>query len=204
MKKLITLVGLLTTLSVVGQDFVSGTKYLYGKTSFTNYSVAVLNVEGTSEDTTFIDYGSQKYTYINEKLFVSDSVLSFDYGAKEGDTIVYDNIGFVEKIKVDSIRDIQLQNGLVYTHFFARHTTSNQQYVVIKGIGEVSLGLAPLNTITIPEFVGVKSVCRDDSLIYWRGDGDTTCNYDSFLALIGVAEQAIFLMLYTLTRQALG
>ena len=189
MKKLILLFSLLLTLSVAGQDFVSGTRYLYGKTSFSNYTIATLTITGTKGDTTVIDYGGQEYSYVDEKLFLDDTVLFFDFGSKEGDTLAYMD-GFIEvNIRVDSIRDISLLNGITYPHYFIRDVESRNNYTIIKGIGEKAFGLGIFYWLTIPEFEGVKSVCRNDSLIFWLGGGDTTCNYDSFLDLIGVDEQ---------------
>jgi hypothetical protein len=61
MKKLITLFSVLLTLSVVGQDFLSKTKYLRGKTRFSDYSVSELTVIRTNGDTTFMEYYGKHY-----------------------------------------------------------------------------------------------------------------------------------------------
>ena len=187
MKKLITLFSVLLTLSVVGQDFVSGTKYLYNQGR--SYSVVELNVIGVNGDTTFIQYGNLAYSYINDQLYLEDTVLFFDFGSSEGDTLVYNNRGFGTKIRVDSIRSIALQNGVVYKHYFAHNTIEKTPYVIIKGLGEKKSGLELFYLIGIPENYSVISVCRNDSLIYWLGTSPSTCNYDSLLDLGTINEK---------------
>lgn len=184
MKKLITLFSVLLTLSVVGQDFVSGTKYLQGKTMFSGYSVSELTVTRTNGDSTFMEYDGIQYSYFKDKLYMEDSLLFFDFSSNEGDTLVYNNRGFRTKIRVDSIRDIMLDNGLLYKHYFAHDILNRGRYTIIKGIGEKSFGLNLFYAvITIPEFVGVISVCINDSLIYWLSTKPPTCDFDSLVDL---------------------
>lgn len=96
-----------------------------------------------------------------------------------GDTIIHTNQigGLITKITMDSIGNIMLGDGKEYLHFFARNISSRERYTIIKGIGERSYGLHPfIGVATIPGFVGVVSVCRDDTILYWLGDTDPTCD----------------------------
>jgi hypothetical protein len=189
----------ITSISL-GQDFTTGTRYLsvnYPSKAFQEE----LEVIGQNGDTILLEYGEggsknkTKYTYLNDKLYMEDSILFFDFGLVVGDTIIHTNQigGLVTKITIDSIRNIMLGDGKEYLHFFARNVSSRERYTIIKGIGERSFGLHPfIGVSTIPEFVGVVSVCRDDTILYWRGDTDPTCDPNILQAKLGIDEQRPF------------
>jgi hypothetical protein len=192
MKTALLILSLFITSFALGQDFISGTKYLSVDYGYPSKAVQKeLEVIGQNGDTILLEYGKvgaqnkTKYTYVDDKLYKEDSTLFFDFGLVVGDTIIHTNQfgGLITKITIDSIRNIMLGDGKEYLHFFAGG------YTIIKGIGERSYGLHPfIGVITIPEFVGVVSVCRNDSLIYWRGD-DPTCDPNILQAKLGIDEQ---------------
>lgn len=186
MKTIPFILSLLTTAVALGQDFTSGIRYLSVISgSPSKVLQQELQIIGQSGDTTYMEYGEvgssnkTKYTYVNDKLYMEDSILFFDFGLVVGDTIVRTNQigGLVTKITIDSIRKVMLGDGKEYPHIFARDVSSREKYTIIKGIGERSFGLTPfIGVETTPDFVGVVSVCRDDTILYWRGDTDPTCD----------------------------
>ena len=207
MKKIFTLFGLVFALASSGQDFLSNTQYLFFESNTEYAGRTILELAGRNGDTLLMKYyglGSDaiKYSYIDKRLYKEDSLLFFDFGVAEGDTVVYENLGNLTKIRVDSIREITLENGIAYTHFFAHHTIHGTSYTIIEGIGEkrTALGLFHLNTSPLVPFA--ISACRNDSLIYWDTYGetittygnnvDTTCEYDVFAIEGSIGEQTYF------------
>lgn len=207
MKNLFTLLGLVFALASFGQDFVSNTRHLFFESNTKYAGRTILDVVGRNGDTLLLKYYALevdvvKYSYINKRLYKEDSLLFFDFGAAEGDTVVYKNLGKTTKIRVDSIRNITLKNGIAYTHFFAHHTVNGTSYTIIKGLGEKRTALELFHLNTSPLLPFVVSACRNDSLIYWDTYGetlttygrdvDTTCDYDRFEIEGSIGEQTYF------------
>lgn len=199
MKTALLILSLFITSFALGQDFISGTKYLSVEYGYPSKAFQEeLEVIGQNGDTILLEYGEvgaknkTKYTYVDDKVYMEDSILFFDFGLVVGDTIIHTNQigGLITKITIDSIRNIILGDGKEYLHFFARNISSRERYTIIKGIGERSFGLHPfIGVATIPEFVGIVSVCRDDTILYWRGDTDPTCDPNILQAKLGIDEQ---------------
>jgi hypothetical protein len=195
MKKALLMILLLGPILTYGQDFKSGTKYLSVEYGYPSKAIQKeLEVISQNGDTILLEYGEvgaqnkTKYTYVEDKLYMEDSILFFDFGLVVGDTIIHTNQigGLITKITIDSIGNIMLGDGKEYLHFFAGG------YTIIKGIGERSYGLHPfIGVITIPEFVGVVSVCRDDTILYWLGNSESTCDPVVLQDKLSVAKQQL-------------
>jgi len=208
MKNLFLIILLVGSILTHGQDFKSGTRYLSAQSNSEEYDFFDLDVKGETGDTMYLTYSlagsgaSKSYTIMGEKLYLEDSLLFFDFGVKAGDTIMYRNESVDTKIRVDSLKDLKLENGLVYTHFFAHHTVNGTKYTIIEGIGEMKTGLELFHLSSSPEDRVIISVCRNDSLIYWDTHGgiykhkgevlDTTCDYYGLAVGGSVGEQNVF------------
>lgn len=197
MKNIILIFSLFIGTSALGQEWKSGIRYLTATNA--GWLVSELNVTAISGDTTYLEVRyegaatSRGYTYFEDKLYNEENRLSFDFGLNEGDTLIYIH-GVGDTCKVDSVRDRVLSDGNTYTHFYVYTLPNRQHHTVIKGVGGITYGLEPLNTITIPEYNGMSAICRNDEAIYWEiyENGmktDPTCDFQRFLDRNSVKNQ---------------
>jgi hypothetical protein len=171
--------------TVQSQTFKDNTRYLYA-TNDGGYYEGKLSIIEQRKDTTILSVNGSQFSYYNKKIYGQDSALFFDFGAEQGDTLTLGNSKWPTKVCIDSVRNQRLEDNLIYTHFYAHDIIGKQQYIVIQGIGELYNGLDKFYLIGIPENPYLKAVCRNDSLLFWNGQGKTTCNFDSLTARLSV------------------
>lgn len=95
---------------------------------------------------------------------VSDTALLYDFDLKINDTFFLTNKSIDEKLILDSIVNIKLENGIDYRHFYL-HSLKSKRIIWVENIGEKTHGW-DYREFNVMDKPGLFAVCSSDSLIW--------------------------------------
>ena len=166
-------------LTVCNNGCITDIYFTDGDTSYNNYSYKILNGYHYISRTFWLRENTQ-----TEKVYLSflqnnnrKEVLLYDFDLQKGDSTEINNpiSPFVSNpgyYIVDSIENIQLNDGLFYDHFYLSSLSQlvNESAVWIEGIGSLSLINAPGGTPDVNGSGKLSCYFNDGNLVYSQLD----------------------------------
>ena len=148
-----------------------------------------------------INYSNSEFLKIADKVYhllTTDTVLLYDYALNEGDTFDYETETKFDQFIVDSIRMIQLNDGVNHRHFYLRSKNplmipGNAPHLTwIEDFGDKIFGWKyyAYSTFHSPY---VAAICQNSSqLIYWNPENSIeppvteSCDFDSIKKVVSI------------------
>ena len=171
-------------LTVCNNGCITDIYFTDGDTIYNNYSYKILNGYHYISKTFWLRENPQ-----TEKVYLSflqnnnrKEVLLYDFDLQKGDSVELNNpiSPFVSNpgyYIVDSIANIQLNDGLFYDHFYLSSLSLliNESAVWIEGIGSLSLINAPGGTPDVNGSGKLSCYFNDGNLVYSQLDSISQC-----------------------------
>lgn len=157
----------------LGQNVVDNSFYFY-----TFYNEDNGGIDGYVEHISEIDSNkifsqSNLYPYrIDDNRiyyqFKDSEYLFYDYSLQINDTLIL-NVPYETKaiLVVDSIKDLILEDGKSYKHWFLSSNIHSHPIIWVEGLGEQLYGWIPYHKFHTTS-TELQAICKEGQLIYWR------------------------------------
>lgn len=195
-KKLLFFIALFVFSSTVfSQAFKDGGKFLFTYRNLDQFnayekSPEVLSVAGAKTEFTF---GHDTFFTDNDKVYwlrwyEGDTVLQFDFGLEQGDSVELHLYNNGTMVHVDSVVYRMFLDGKLYKHIYLDKSVVSNYNVWIEGIGTQELSWIPYQ-FSFTEAPSLKAACFNDTLTYWDTSfnefqphvPNPICNFDSLM-----------------------
>jgi len=157
--------------------------------------IDTLKVTHSNLDTVAFYSNSSNFIKEGEKISLldnSEKILLYDYSLVTGDTFKLDYNQTEHSFLVDSVVSVLYEDGNFYTEWHLHDLQDPNSIIVwVQNLGEKSVGWNWTYHKT-PHLPGVKAICTNGDLVYWRTSNDyfpnpeptPSCNFDSLNNLI--------------------